>query len=69
MPDQGPGPVTTAFPECLQDALSALERDVVMSSWLPADLLRTYLSVKRSEIAAMAGLPAEQVHARYARAY
>jgi glutamine synthetase len=57
------------FPESLQDALSALEQDEVMRSWLPADLLRTYLSVKRSEISAVAGLPADQVHARYARAY
>jgi hypothetical protein len=40
-----------------------------MRSWLPADLLRTYLSVKRSEISAVADLPADQVQARYARAY
>ena len=64
-----PGPGAAAFPRSLQDALSALEQDEVMSSWLPADLLRTYLSVKRSEISAVAGLPADQVHARYARAY
>jgi glutamine synthetase len=69
VPDLGPGPDVAPFPGCLQDALSALERDVVMTSWLPEDLLDTYLSVKRSEIAAMAGLSAEQVHARYARAY
>jgi glutamine synthetase len=64
-----PEPATAAFPECLQDAVLALEHDVVMSSWLPDELLRTYLSVKRSEIAAMAELPADQVDARYARAY
>ena len=64
-----PGPAPAAFPDCLQDALSALEHDGVMSSWLPDELLRTYLSVKRSEISAMAELPADQVDARYARAY
>jgi glutamine synthetase len=69
VPDPGPGPATAAFPECLEDALLALERDAVMSSWLSEDLLGTYLSVKRSEIAAVAGLPDGQVHERYARAY
>jgi glutamine synthetase len=64
-----PEPAATAFPQCLQEALSALERDGVMNSWPPEDLLRTYLSVKRSEIAAMAELPADQVNARYASAY
>jgi glutamine synthetase len=64
-----PGPSAGAFPGNLHDALSALEQDEVMSSWLPSDLLRTYLSVKRSEIAAVAELPADQVAARYARAY
>jgi glutamine synthetase len=64
-----PGPSAGAFPGNLHDALSALEQDEVMSSWLPSDLLRTYLSVKRSEIAAVGELPADQVHARYARAY
>jgi glutamine synthetase len=64
-----PGSTVGAFPGSLQDALSALEQDEVMSSWLPSDLLRTYLSVKRSEISTMAELSADQVHARYARAY
>jgi glutamine synthetase len=64
-----PGPAPAAFPDCLQDALSALERDGVMNSWLPDDLLRTYLSVKRSEISAMTELPADQVDTRYFRAY
>jgi glutamine synthetase len=64
-----PGLSAGAFPGSLQDALSALEQDEVMSSWLSADLLSTYLSVKRSEISAVAELPADQVHARYACAY
>ena len=64
-----PGPGAGTFPASLPDALSALEQDKVMSSWLPADLLRTYLSVKRSEISAVAELPADRVDARYARAY
>jgi len=64
-----PGPPAEAFPGSLPEALSALEQDEVMRSWLPADLLRTYLSVKRSEISAVADLPADQVQARYARAY
>jgi glutamine synthetase len=64
-----PGLPAEAFPGSLPEALSALEQDEVMRSWLPADLLRTYLSVKRSEISAVADLPADQVQARYARAY
>ena len=68
-PGSVPGPAAGAFPGSLQDALSALEQDEVMSSWLPSDLLRMYLSVKRSEISAVAELPADQGHARYARAY
>jgi glutamine synthetase len=64
-----PGPGAGTFPASLPDALSALEQDKVMSSWLPADLLRTYLSVKRSELSAVAELPADRVDARYARAY
>jgi glutamine synthetase len=64
-----PGPAAGEFPGSLPEALSALEQDEVMRSWLPADLLRTYLSVKRSEISAVAELPADEVQARYARAY
>jgi hypothetical protein len=63
-----PGPGAGPFPARLQDTLSALEQDEVMSSWLPADLLRTCLSVKRSELSAVAELPADRVDARYARA-
>jgi len=58
-----------AFPESLEQALSALERDPVMNAWLPADLLGTYLSVKRAEISEMAQLSTDDMHARYFRAY
>lgn len=47
---EGPSPAVSApvaFPQSLDKALSALERDAMLSRWLPADLLRTYLSVKR----------------------
>jgi glutamine synthetase len=64
-----PGPAFAVFPASLPEALAALEQDEVMRSWLPADLLCTYLSVKRSEISAVADLPADQVQDRYARAY
>ena len=64
-----PGPVAASLPHDLDEALSALEKDELMSSWLPADLLRTYLSVKRAEIDEVAHAPVEERHARYARAY
>jgi glutamine synthetase len=63
------GPGATNLPASLDEALVALEEDSVMSSWLPADLLRTYLSMKRAEISVMSKVPADEVHARYAEAY
>ena len=62
-------PAAAAFPQSLDEALSALERDPVLSTWLPADLLRTYLSVKRAEIADVAQLSPDDLYARYAHAY
>ena len=58
-----------AFPQSLDEALSALERDPVLSTWLPADLLRTYLSVKRADLADVAQLSPDDLYARYAHAY
>lgn len=62
-------PAAAAFPQSLDEALSALERDEVLSTWLPADLLRTYLSVKRAELADVGQLSADDLYARYAHAY
>jgi glutamine synthetase len=69
---EGPVPEASAaagFPQGLDEALSALERDAVLSAWLPAELLRTYLSVKCAEIDDLAQLSAEDLHERYAHAY
>jgi Glutamine synthetase, catalytic domain len=48
----GEGPVAevAGFPQTLNEALSALERDPVLSTWLAADLLHAYLSLKRAEM-------------------
>jgi glutamine synthetase len=62
-------PAAAAFPQSLAEALSTLERDPVLSTWLPADLLRTYLSVKRAELAEVAQLSPDDLYARYAHAY
>ena len=62
-------PAVAAFPQSLDEALSALESDPVLSTWLPADLLRTYLSLKRAEIADVAQLPPDDLYVRYAHAY
>ncbi|GAA1942714.1 glutamine synthetase family protein [Nocardioides hwasunensis] len=49
------------LPAGLTEALDALETDEVVSGWFAPDLLETLLSVRRAEIAAVAGLtPAEQ---------
>lgn len=50
-----------ALPSSLEEALGELESDPVVAGWLHPDLLRTYCSVKRAEIAGVAGLtPREQ---------
>lgn len=58
-----------AFPQSLDQALSALERDPVLSTWLPADLLSTYLSLKRAELADVPQRPTDDLYERYAQAY
>ena len=62
-------PSAAPFPQSLDEALSALERDPVLSTWLPADLLATYLSAKRAELADVAQLPADDLYERYAHVY
>ncbi|MFP5345668.1 MAG: glutamine synthetase [Actinomycetes bacterium] len=50
-----------ALPTDLDDALTALEKDDVVSGWFAPDLLATHLAVKRAELAAVADLdPLEQ---------
>ncbi|GHH70178.1 glutamine synthetase [Streptosporangium violaceochromogenes] len=44
------------LPKTQEEALDELERDEVVAGFLSPDLLHTYLSVKRAEIAALAGL-------------
>jgi glutamine synthetase len=62
-------PPAAAFPQSLDEALSALERDPVLSTWLPPDLLHTYFSIKRAELAEVAQLPPDDLFTRYAHAY
>ncbi|MFB6439746.1 glutamine synthetase family protein [Streptomyces sp. NPDC056411] len=45
-----------ALPASLEEALHALEADDVVRSWFDPRLLATHLSVKRSELAQLAGL-------------
>lgn len=69
---EGPVPAVSAklaFPQSLNQALSALERDPVLSTWLPADLLSTYLSLKRAELADVPQRPTDDLYERYAQAY
>ncbi|GAA3971081.1 glutamine synthetase [Actinomadura viridis] len=44
------------LPRSLEEALADLEKDDVVSGWFSPELLRTHCSVKRSELAAVAGL-------------
>ncbi|GAA1828624.1 glutamine synthetase family protein [Pseudonocardia ailaonensis] len=55
-----------ALPGSLAEALKALEADVTASGWLDPVLLRTYLAVKRSELAQVADLDAEALCRRVA---
>ncbi len=60
-------PAASAFSQSLDDALSTLERDALLSTWLAADLLRTCLFVGRTEIADAAQLSPDDLYERYAR--
>lgn len=57
------------LPGSLEEALSELERDDVVRGWFSADLLDCYLSLKRTEIGLLEGLPPEERCARYADVY
>ncbi len=54
-----PGEIPS-LPRDLPAALAALEADAASRAWLAPDLLATYLSVKRAEVAALRGLPDEE---------
>lgn len=70
LPLPQPGGATVwPLPSRLADALLALEGDKSISGSLPADLLSTYLSAKRSEIREMSDLAPEDVQTRYANSY
>jgi glutamine synthetase len=58
-----------ALPRSLGDSLHALEEDDTARSWLTPLLYETYLSVKRAELEALAGLDAGEVCRRYAAVY
>jgi glutamine synthetase len=57
------------LPASLQDSLIALEQDEVARGWMPGLLHDAYLSVKRAELAAVAGLEELEVCRRYGAVY
>lgn len=57
------------LPATLSEALTALEQDPAAPGWFGAGLLAAYLQMKRAEVAALDGLSAEAICARYADAY
>ena len=57
------------LPATLSEALTALEQDPAAPEWFGAGLLAAYLQMKRAEVAALDGLSAEAICARYADAY
>lgn len=67
--DSEPGRAAPSLPASLDAALDALEADEVVSSWLDPRLLRTYLVVKRADLAAMAGLSDREQCGRVADVY
>jgi hypothetical protein len=61
--DRHPGDAgrCTPLPGNLEEALQALEKDEVVTSWFDPNLVETHLAVKRAELGAVADLdPAEQ---------
>jgi glutamine synthetase len=67
--DNGPALAAAPLPTSLDAALDALEADEVVSGWLDPRLRHTYLAVKRSDLAAMAGLSEREQCGRVADAY
>ena len=57
------------LPRSLAEALQALQADAQAAAWLGRELLDAYLLLKRDEIAALDGLDAEAICARYAATY
>jgi glutamine synthetase len=57
------------LPRSLEDSLHALEEDDAARSWLTPLLYDTYLSVKRAELEAVAGVDIGEVCRRYAAVY
>jgi glutamine synthetase len=58
-----------ALPASLEDALQALARDDVARGWMGPLLYEAYLSVKRAEVTAAAGVELEELCTRYAAIY
>jgi glutamine synthetase len=57
------------LPRSLGESLHALEEDATARAWLTPLLYETYLSVKRAELEAVAGLDIGEVCRRYAAVY
>ncbi len=57
------------LPSSLQEALGELERDEVVRGWFSKDLFDCYVSLKRTEIGLLEGLPPEEQCTRYADVY
>jgi glutamine synthetase len=57
------------LPRSLGESLHALEEDAIARGWLTPLLYETYLSVKRAELEAVAGLDIDEVCRRYAAVY
>ncbi len=58
-----------ALPGSLDEALAALAADEIVRGWMPPLLYDAYVSVKRSELEAVAGLDLGEVCGRYAAVY
>ena len=58
-----------ALPATLEEALSALAADESVRDWMGPLLYDAYVSVKRSELEAVAGLDLQEICDRYASIY
>ncbi|MGW5157925.1 glutamine synthetase family protein [Nonomuraea wenchangensis] len=57
------------LPASLPEALAALEADEVARGWFPPELLHTFLTVKRTELDHVAGLPSHELCRKVADVY
>jgi glutamine synthetase len=55
----------TRLPLSLEEVLAALEADAVLAGAMGNDMLDTYLRLKRSEVAAYAGMEPDAIAAEY----